>query len=396
MKVTDYIDVRIKAKIRQVKLQDIVDNPFHDLVRYPLKEEKVQILVNSYKKTGFWPGGLPGRERNGKIEIPFGHHRLEALKGCLKPEDEIDMFIYEISDDDMLRMLADENLENWGFSDVTVVDNIIEDVMNFLAFGEETYIHKFPLRAVGGKELKAFNLPLPKFKPKEYEYTPIAWQVSEWMKKDWPEKKIYYTINRLKGYGRLDYLLKEDNEGHIIEKPTPLNPEAIHSMPSLYAADKFARAVKKIKGVTFKQQIVAARHIIEIHNFSEWGIERAIYEEKLGPKIKKDKKQFEIANFFYNCSKRAEKLVADIEQIMERKNHPVFVEYLNGLCPEARTFALNIRRLLNVLREYFGKEELIDIINKLAQEKGVVDTTDLLEQSTVRRGGEQYDRTKIP
>ena len=392
MKVTDYIDVRIKAKICQVKLQDIAENPFHDLVRYPLREDKVQQLISSYKETGFWPGGLNGREKNGEIEIPFGHHRLEALKGCLKLDDEIDMFIWPISDEDMLRMLTAENLINSG-SDLIVVENTIEDNVNWLK--KQSYVHKIDKRGKH-RNVKCFkNRPLPK--EEEAVYSIISWQVSQYMgPSNLSEKKVYQVINRLKGYGALTYLLREDDEGHIIEKLTPLNPEAIHLMPSLHAANRFAVAVKKIKGVTFEQQMAAARQIIEIYNFSEWGIERVIYEEKLGPKIKKDKKQFEIANFFYNCSKRAEKLVANIEQIMERKNHPVFVEYLNGRCPEARTFTLNIRRLLNVLREYFGGEELIKIINKLIQEKGVVDTTDLLEQSTVRGGGEQYDRTKIP
>ena len=65
------------------------------------KPEKKKI-----QKTFHWPT-LFGRKRNSKYQIPCGHHRLVALKEL--GIQEIDFTEREISDADMVLIMADEN-----------------------------------------------------------------------------------------------------------------------------------------------------------------------------------------------------------------------------------------------------------------------------------------------
>jgi ParB-like chromosome segregation protein Spo0J len=73
-----------------------------------LDEEKVQNLIESYKKTGMWIG-VVGRQDNNNIQIAFGHHRIEAAR--MMKYNTIDVDVREISDSDMIRMMADENMD---------------------------------------------------------------------------------------------------------------------------------------------------------------------------------------------------------------------------------------------------------------------------------------------
>jgi len=71
------------------KLKDVKPNPFRRTEKYPLIAGKVEFLKTSIENTDFWEN-IIGREVDGKLEIAYGHHRLEALKALYPPTKEFD------------------------------------------------------------------------------------------------------------------------------------------------------------------------------------------------------------------------------------------------------------------------------------------------------------------
>lgn len=96
-------------------LKDVAANPFRHMDRYPIRRDKVQALRESMRSTGFWDN-VVARERNGRAEIAYGHHRLVALRDEYPDDHEIELIIRDLSDEDMIRVMARENMEEWGTS----------------------------------------------------------------------------------------------------------------------------------------------------------------------------------------------------------------------------------------------------------------------------------------
>lgn len=114
----------------KVKIKDLHPNPFRDIASYPLIEEKVLLLEESIKQTGFWHN-LSARKHNGEIQIAYGHHRLEALRRMMSPDYEVDIRVEEISDVRMLQMMANENMEHWSATPA-VINHTVKVTREFL------------------------------------------------------------------------------------------------------------------------------------------------------------------------------------------------------------------------------------------------------------------------
>jgi hypothetical protein len=99
--------------LRSIDIDNIRPNPFRRLDEYPILREKVEVLKESIAQTGFW-GTIVGRPAGDGIEIAFGHHRLVALREL--EVGRVEVIVRDLSNEDMLRMMARENLEEWGTS----------------------------------------------------------------------------------------------------------------------------------------------------------------------------------------------------------------------------------------------------------------------------------------
>jgi len=75
----------ITIKKLKIKLKDLKPNPFRNFEQYPINQDKVKQLQTSIKETEFWANILC-REKNGDIEIAYGHHRLTALRNLYSPD----------------------------------------------------------------------------------------------------------------------------------------------------------------------------------------------------------------------------------------------------------------------------------------------------------------------
>jgi hypothetical protein len=99
----------------QYAIKDIRANPFRHIDRYPIRRDKVAALKESLRTTGFW-GNVVARLEDGKPQIAYGHHRLVALREEYGPDRKVDLIVRDLPDEAMLKIMARENMEEWGTS----------------------------------------------------------------------------------------------------------------------------------------------------------------------------------------------------------------------------------------------------------------------------------------
>jgi len=96
-------------------LKDILANPFRRIERYPILRKKIEALKESINTTTFWDN-VVARLTDGKAEIAYGHHRLAALREIYEPKHKIELIIRDLDDAQMIKIMARENMEEWGTS----------------------------------------------------------------------------------------------------------------------------------------------------------------------------------------------------------------------------------------------------------------------------------------
>jgi len=201
----------------KVKIKDLESNPFRDMKSYPIDQQKVEALVASINQTGFWDNIL-ARKNNGKIEIAYGHHRLIALQKIFKGDDFVDIPIKPLSDANMLKIMANENMDEWK-TNPTVIDETVKATKKFLEGHPEEKKKLSPhgrTTLTGARMIAAFL--------------------------GWNEYKVQYSLERL---GMID-------EG-IVE------PEAVKILPTERAARDFVKAVKQFKPTPVQQKKAAEK-----------------------------------------------------------------------------------------------------------------------------------------
>lgn len=125
----------------KVKLGDIRPNPFRNIDRYPISREKVDKLKQSIERTEFWdnvvarPGGDGGPDS--WVEIAYGHHRLVALRELYPPDHEVSLIVRDLTDAEMLHIMADENMQEWASSGEVIIETV-RAVRDFLYPGPES------------------------------------------------------------------------------------------------------------------------------------------------------------------------------------------------------------------------------------------------------------------
>lgn len=318
----------------KIQIKDLKPNPFRDMENYPINEEKVKSLTNSINQTGFWDNIL-ARKNNGNIEIAYGHHRLVVLKKLFKPNDYVDIPVKELDDPTMIRIMANENDENWG-TKPEIINETVRVVMKYLK-EFSTIIKKTPKE--GGRSFRLFEkLPLPE--PGKYRFSVIAWQISQWLGSNWTERRIFYTLDRLK----------------LIEKGE-LDKEASESLPTEGATEKFTRVTKQVK-TTPEQQKQAVKRITENGNLSESGMKSVLLDEKYKymetEKSEREKIRIKARDFVHGIAKDLEKINEKIGELIERKSEPNFDVYED--CIEAEEFRCEVEIFISNLKKLGGKK----------------------------------------
>jgi hypothetical protein len=105
-------------KMEKVAVSQLSANPFRELDDYPIDRDKVDKLKESISETGFW-GTIVARKKGNAFEIAFGHHRQVALvelqqEGIIGKSDKVDIIVRDLTNEQMIQLMARENLEEWG------------------------------------------------------------------------------------------------------------------------------------------------------------------------------------------------------------------------------------------------------------------------------------------
>lgn len=113
----------------KVKIKDLEPNPWRDMTKYPLIREKIERLKSSIEQTGFWDNILC-RKAGNIFQLAYGHHRLVAVKEL--GITEIDIPCKDLSDADMVRILALENREQEDMSQAVLIETVrvVRDFLN--------------------------------------------------------------------------------------------------------------------------------------------------------------------------------------------------------------------------------------------------------------------------
>lgn len=100
----------------KIAVRDLLPNPYRHIERYPIIEDKVENLLSSIKQTSFWDNLLARKSpaKSDKFELAYGVHRLTALKRARITE--IDIPVRSLDDATMIKIMANENMEEWGHS----------------------------------------------------------------------------------------------------------------------------------------------------------------------------------------------------------------------------------------------------------------------------------------
>lgn len=159
------------------RVADIQPNPFRHMDRYPIRRDKVESLKESIRTTEFWDNIVARLDSYGKPQIAYGHHRLVALREEYAPEIEIDLIIRKLNDDQMLKIMARENMQEWG-SSVTVEHETVRATVEAYANGQIN-LNK-PPAATPGTSLRYAPSFIPRHaSDQRHPYT--AWSVAEFL-----------------------------------------------------------------------------------------------------------------------------------------------------------------------------------------------------------------------
>lgn len=113
----------------KIAVRDLKPNPFRRMDKgYPIDRKKVQSLKDSITETSFWDN-IIARKVDGHFELAYGHHRWVALKEL--GIEEINIPIRDLDDRTMLKIMANENMEQWAWN-VGVINETIEAVRDFI------------------------------------------------------------------------------------------------------------------------------------------------------------------------------------------------------------------------------------------------------------------------
>jgi hypothetical protein len=252
----------------KVQIKNLKPNPYRDMENYPIKLDKIQHLSNSIKQTGFWDNVI-ARKSNGEIQIAYGHHRLEALKKVMKPTDEIEVPIKDLTDALMIQIMAKENDNDWQTC-VAVTDETVRVAKRFLIEHPEEVKTKNPKPAA--------NIATGGY---GYQHSPEALIIAEFL--EWGERKVYDSLSRI---------------NMILDKELPLSKKVIESVPTEKAASRFVSAVKKSK-LSINEQKNVLKKLKEKDSWGDQAIKDAVFDIRVGDKmnIKQEYSEVKVIEF---------------------------------------------------------------------------------------------------
>jgi len=323
----------------KVKIKDLRPNPFRDMERYPIDAEKVDSLINSINETGFWDN-LLARQSDDHYEIAYGHHRLLALTKIHgeKSGQIIDIPVKKLTDDQMLRIMAEENNEYYK-TNVAVVNETVLAVWKHLC--ESGLPIVLIQEGAGDRGFSFPRLPIPDERAKE---SIIANQIAAWIGKNWPVRRVADSLRWLHRSGDI----KDPGK----DKPNvELDRTTLETMPTLKAARIFSDEVEAA-GLSKPAQRRVASQLNAEEDYSGNSIRAVIVDEIHDVKKQKEQKAKRELREFKSEIKGAEKLAVKLNakftnliRFREFLSDPIYAADIANLGASIKLLLDNINKL---------------------------------------------------
>jgi ParB-like chromosome segregation protein Spo0J len=309
----------------KIQIKDLYPNPYRDMDNYPISREKVEALKASIKQTGFWDN-IVARNKDGKVQIAYGHHRLTALREALPWDTEVDIPIRDISDSTMIQIMANENMQEYATSPATI-DETVKVAKKFLEDNPE--------------ELKKYQ--------KYSLQNPTAIGIATFL--NWVDRRVSASLDRL----------------NLIESGT-VSKAAINQLPTDNAARSFTKAAAKWE-LPIEDQERVVHQIKQSGNFGYEQIEKKIAEARFKQAPPVDKKKVEekvnrdrFASFCIQVKNDARQLSYNIGQLMELKEQFNYLNFKDVddakhkayLLGELKDLSNRIQSLLNTISNEYN------------------------------------------
>lgn len=103
-----------------VSVKDVLPNPYQS--RKKIDRNSIRTLAEEIKEIGLWPGALRGRMRGSRVELCYGHRRLQAVK--LLGYKDVEVEVDDMTDEDMAIQSLAENFQREGLTDIEKAEGI--------------------------------------------------------------------------------------------------------------------------------------------------------------------------------------------------------------------------------------------------------------------------------
>lgn len=219
-----------------IRLEDIKWNPFRNIKAYPIDRKKVEALKTSINETDFWNNILVRKHptQEGKYQLAYGHHRYIALKEL--GWEVINIQVHSIDDDRMIKIMANENFEDWRSSPLITTETVS---------AAKTYIDT-ALKQAGSFDALHENMK---------GYTDSE-HFNQLMNNGVGEK----TILKFLGGHWKQHMIQGALE---IMKDGNIDRDAVNLIPTMQKAREFHKLIKAYPMITEEEQIQIATKIVK-------------------------------------------------------------------------------------------------------------------------------------
>jgi len=327
----------------KIKVADLEPNPYREMGKYPIDNAKVNALRLSIRETTFWDNLLirPHPLKKGKYQISYGHHRLKAVKE--EGITEIDAPVRNLTDAQMIRIMAEENLA-WLSTPAVIIQTVIS-VRRFLDAELAKYETWEELSNRFIRQLFESEASWRNTKSKGVGQTTIL----KFLGGNWKQSQIQFAL-------KTDDLVKEKKLDREAVEQFKILEQAKHFQKAVVDLDipieKQADIVEKLK-----KNIVEGKTATTLHTKAKMSFAEDVRKQMGKPKTKKAKKNEvdRIIKSLKTVEKKSREL-ADVLEGLRQSIERLGVIEMQGLEPALAKFALKrLNKEMSIWRMKYGK-----------------------------------------
>jgi ParB-like chromosome segregation protein Spo0J len=157
----------------KIPFKDLLPSPFRNVKKYKIDEAKIESLTDSYRSSGYWPIIIARKNKEGRYERAYGEHRAQTFERLYGKDAEIEIIVMELSDDMMIKMMANENNPAYRspfIHDIVTVEAAVEknghtaaSICKYLGWNRGGYKHRVENALAALEYIKSGRLTITQF-----------------------------------------------------------------------------------------------------------------------------------------------------------------------------------------------------------------------------------------